>query len=305
MPRYADPDPDLPVIVTSIEARSAGLTRDQVRQRVRSGRWTALAHGVYRRESAAAREQLDEFAAARVDHAHRAIAAALAHPGCVVAFRSAALVHGLPLARGVPIEVDLIARPRAHVGRRPGLVVHRAELPNGAVVHHRVPVTSVARTWFDVARTRPLADALAVGDAALRAGSMSRNDVLQVMAEATARRGVRRARSAVAHLDEVRESVAESASWAYFVTHRLPLPRAQIEVRSRVGAFLARVDFWWEHARLVGECDGRLKYESADDLYREKRREDALRAEGMGVVRWSWTDLRDPRLAARLRRLLT
>jgi hypothetical protein len=42
--------------------------------------------------------------------------------------------------------------------------------------------------------------------------------------------------------------------------------------------------------------------DAADVLYREKLREDALRAEDLAVVRWGWPDLDDFRpTAARLR----
>lgn len=106
----------------------------------------------------------------------------------------------------------------------------------------------------------------------------------------------------------MRETPLESASFAYFVDHRVPLPRMQVVVTERDGEFVARVDFLWDADRLVGEADGRLKYQSADDLYREKRREkrreDALRALGYRVVRWGAADLRTADLARRLRVLL-
>ena len=54
----------------------------------------------------------------------------------------------------------------------------------------------------------------------------------------------------------------------------------------------------------MGEADGRLKYRSADDLYREKRREDALRTLGYRVVRWGAADVRTPDLARHVRALL-
>jgi len=98
--------------------------------------------------------------------------------------------------------------------------------------------------------------------------------------------------------------VLESGSWAYFVEHRLPLPRMQVEIRAARGMLIGRVDFWWEFADLIGECDGRLKYASAEALYREKAREDALREHGHRFMRWGWRDLSDACLADRLRRAL-
>ncbi|MGY1639850.1 hypothetical protein ACI782_01795 [Geodermatophilus sp. SYSU D00703] len=50
---------------------------------------------------------------------------------------------------------------------------------------------------------------------------------------------------------------------------------------------------------MLGEFDGRVEYGRAlkpgqdpgEAVFEEKRREDALRDEGWGVVRWTWADL--------------
>ena len=60
-------------------------------------------------------------------------------------------------------------------------------------------------------------------------------------------------------------------------------------------------DFGWPAARTVGEFDGRVKYgrlvrpgqDPGDVVYAEKLREDRLRAQGLAVVRWTWSDLDD------------
>jgi hypothetical protein len=57
----------------------------------------------------------------------------------------------------------------------------------------------------------------------------------------------------------------------------------------------------WPKQRTVGEFDGLVKYgrtlrpdqDIAEVLVEEKRREDALRDEDLGVVRWIWEDLSD------------
>jgi hypothetical protein len=95
----------------------------------------------------------------------------------------------------------------------------------------------------------------------------------------------------------------------------LPLADLQVEVRRHDGALLGRCDFGWRSDRLLGEFDGRVKYgrllrpgqNAGDVLFEEKRREDALRDEGWGMVRWVWGDLDDRatfagRLRERLRR---
>ena len=262
-----------------------------------------MSRGIYRTRPADL--SLEDWDAGRREHAARAVAEVTSRSGAFLGFASAAVVHDLPLWRPPGESVALIAGPGGHNGRRDGVVVHRMELDRRDLCHVPVPMTSVVRTWFDVARTGQLADGLVLGDAALRAGVMSEADVQRLLASALARRGIQAAREAARHLDAARETPLESASWAYFVRHRLPLPSMQVEIRAADGRFIARVDFLWDDAALVGECDGRLKYATADDLYREKRREDEIRAEGFGVTRWGMADLRSDELAARLRRILT
>lgn len=284
------------------QALAAGLTPDQVRHRLRSRRWTRVSRGRYRTRPVD--ETSDHWEVQRRDHAARAIAEVTAWPGSLVGFGSAAVLHELPLWRPPTAEVMLIAGPGGHNGRRPGVIVHRLELDHRDVCVSPVPITSVARTWFDVTRSGRLSDGLVLGDAAMRAGLMGPEDVDRLLGSAWARRGVRVAREAAEHLDPLRETPLESASWAYFVRHRLPLPSMQIEIHARDGRFVARVDFLWDKARLVGEADGRLKYADADALYAEKRREDDIRAEGYRVIRWGAVDLRTDALATHLRRVL-
>lgn len=45
-------------------------------------------------------------------------------------------------------------------------------------------------------------------------------------------------------------------------------------------------DFLWPEHRLVGECDGAMKYTERRDLVEEKVREDAVRETGHRVSRW-------------------
>lgn len=305
MPRYADPDPPLPDVVTAAEAYGAGLTRDQVRQRVRSGRWRTLARGVYDRIGADGRTGPELYSVEREEHLRRATAAALAFPGAAVALHSAAVMHGLPLWRPVPIDVAVNVPWGKWNGTLPGVVIHRMTMGDGDLVEGRVPVTSVERTCADVARLLSLSDGLAVADAALRLGIADPAALANVVGRSIDRRGIAQARIVMGHADPRRESPAESASWAYFLRHRVPLPRMQVELRTSSGALIARVDFLWDQARLVGECDGRMKYATAEDVYREKRREDEIRQDGYGVVRWGPADLRDAELAHRLLRFLT
>ena len=76
---------------------------------------------------------------------------------------------------------------------------------------------------------------------------------------------------------------------------RIPPPVLQHDV-PELGV---RTDLYWEEFRTVGEFDGKAKYgrglrpgqDPGEAVYREKRREDALRDLGLQVVRWTWDRL--------------
>lgn len=290
MPRLASPDPDgLPTVVTRTQALAAGLTPDQIRQRVRSGRWSTLAPGVYERCSVLA--SIDRFAAERERHRTQAYAAAMRHPGAVVGLESAAVLHGLPLVQSLPARPTLISS----IGERRGDTqahVYRRILRDEDVVELEpgLWVTTPLRTWLDVSRRGKLSDSLAVGDGALRAEAFTLDAALRAASIAQGRH-CRLIRRASRLIDGRRETALESLSFARFLEWDVPLPEIQREIFDADGLLIGRVDFWWKHARVIGEADGRLKYQDGEALYAEKRREDALRALGFTVIRWGWQDL--------------
>lgn len=54
-------------------------------------------------------------------------------------------------------------------------------------------------------------------------------------------------------------------------------------------------DFLWRRHKLIGEADGWDKYQvggQPESKFREEKlREDALRAAGFTIVRWTWADV--------------
>jgi hypothetical protein len=176
--------------------------------------------------------------------------------------------------------------------RRSAVVSHQSAavllgLPLWDVPLDRVHVTRRPRAWNDTGRV------LCCHVARLRDDEVIELDGLQLTGP------VRTA------LDLARSSRVIFHRW------KLPPSALQFEVRSADGALIGRTDFAWEEHRLVGEFDGRLKYgrllqpgqHAGDAVFREKQREDAIRDEGWGVIRWTWPDLHRPdRFAARVRR---
>lgn len=304
-PVPADPSL-LPRIVTRHEALEAGFTRDEIRQRVRGGQWRALAAGTYARSDAQAE---DDFARTRHAHVDACVAAVRCHAETTIGFASAALAWGLPLVTGVPLLGQVLVPSGGWTGIRHGIRYRAASCPLEQIVSvdpnrsgSAVQVTSPARTVADIGRTMARADSLAVGDAALRLGLATRQDVQDILDGMHRVRGCRTAREIVDFWDPRRETALESWSAHRFWEWGLPSPAPQVSFFDDEG-FIGRVDFFWEDFGIIGEADGSLKYSGADVLYAEKRREDRLRRQVRGVIRWGWADLRTPAAEALRRRL--
>lgn len=217
----------------------------------------------------------------------------------VVSHVSAAVAHGLPVW-GVPLDRVHVSRDEPTGGRITG-VIHRHTAPLSPAEITEVggmPVTCVARTVIDLARTVPFEQAVVVADAALRFRMVDPVTLDAALRRATGWPGSPRARRVVAFADGRSGSVGESRSRVALRACGLPVPTPQWKVTAG-GRVLAEVDFGWPELRTVGEFDGRVKYgrglrsgqSAGDAVFAEKVREDAIRSTGLGVVRWIWADL--------------
>lgn len=299
------PDPQLPSVITFATALGAGMTRQQVRRRVDSGRWRRLHRGVYCRTA--------EWEAADSRARHLVCAAAaqlISPPAWRLSHATAAVCFGLPMPfRPPPVWQT---RPRGGPtryldGRRllvaPVPAEHGARLEIGRV-------TSLARTVADCLRHLSTEDAVAIGDAALRASPTLRPVVAEVLAHCACWPYAERGQSRLLLLDGRRESPLESLSAVEMHRGGVPAPEAQALLYDDRG-LVGRSDFWWPDRAVVGEVDGLVKYDvvaSLDGaraaLLAEKAREQRLWRMGAHVVRWGLKDLRSPGFAAWLNREL-
>jgi hypothetical protein len=275
---------------------AAGYTDDEIRRMLRDGGLARVRRGAY------VAGAVPEDIVARHVLLVRAALAQLS-PDAVVSHVSAAAVFGLPVW-GLPLDRVHITRDRPRTGARRGSRVHTHSTPLGAdevVLRDGVPVTSPARTVLDVARAVPFEQAVVVADAALNQRLVDRAALQRALDMPRRWPGLPAARRVLAFADARAVGPGESRSRVAILRTGLPAPVLQWEVRRRDGRFVGEVDFGWPRMRTVGEFDGRIKYgllvppgqEPADVLYKEKLREDALRAEGLAVVRWGWRDLSD------------
>lgn len=294
-----------PVIPAPVALRADlladGLTPDELRRRRRRGELASVRRGAYvtgddpRLTEAVAVHRL------RVEAAVRQLG-----PAAVVSHVSAAVLLGLS-CWGLPLDRVHVTRNRRSGARTgPDLVVHAAALdPDEILTLGGVTLTAPARTVVDIGRRIGFERAVAVADAALHRPRRDRPPLVTSAELATQLvRGARRpglpaARRVVAFADGRSESVGESRSRVAIHRAGLPPPVLQWEVFAPDGVLLGRVDLAWPRSRTVGEFDGRIKYgrllrpgqAPGDAVYAEKRREDALRAMGLTVVRWGWQDL--------------
>lgn len=288
-PGSASPEPpSLPVVLLARDHEHATVVAH-----VRHGTWRRVTRGAYVPEPTAASVR----ALATMVAVHERLTAPhwFSH-------ESAALAWGLPTWRTPQVtHVRQGSRPSSR--RDPRILRHGGPVdPRLLTTVRGLPVTGLALTLVDCARTLPALEALVVADAALRAG-VDPGDALGMLGELRGHAGVARARDVIELADEGAESVGETATRFVLLSEGLPRPQTQIPVVTRLGTFWG--DLGWEEWRLLVEYDGRAKYRSTEDLVREKRRQDALAEIGWRFVRVVKEDLCAPaRLGARVRRLL-
>lgn len=251
------------------------------------GELTGLGHGVY---------APSELAIGMRDPAWelvlRSVSALItAAPGSVASHYTAAQLHGLDLL-GPPPRLLAVTRPPgggSRSGKR-GLHVHVARLPPSHVsCRLTVPVTTVARTVIDMARSSDFDAGVVVTDSALHLRLTSKKELSQVLAECDHIAGTRRAADVIEFADSRSESVLESIGRVVFKECGLPPPDLQVEIADE--EFVARVDFLWPMYRTIAEVDGAMKYDDRSRAMAQLRRDARLRAAGYEVVHFNWQEI--------------
>jgi predicted transcriptional regulator of viral defense system len=278
-------------VTTAARLRAAGLSAGQIQRLTNRGALRSLRTGVYAPAALADSVAGDQAAAHLIQVA---AAIAVSHSRVVGSHRSAAVVHGLSLiGPPLPGRVELTRAPgdQGSRSRRPGILLHVAALPAGHITRCRaVPVTSVARTAVDLARTLPFAEGVAVADSALRNRQITPEELADVLAQCPRWPGSQRARRVVAFADPRAESALESISRAAFHVLGLPAPELQAWI-GHDGEVIGRADFLWREHRTIAEADGALKYSRPARAIAQLDRDARLRAAGYQVVHFTWPEI--------------
>jgi very-short-patch-repair endonuclease len=156
----------------------------------------------------------------------------------------------------------------------------------------KLRATALERTVVDCCMLLDYRQALILADQALRVGADF--GLMNAMADnLSGHSGVKNLRHALARADASAESAGETLTRELLARLKLPMPEAQVEVRSRLGGH--RLDFAWRDKKVALEFDGKVKYfdyaPTAEVLFHERRREKALTEDGWLFVRVEWKDL--------------
>jgi len=199
----------------------------------------------------------------------------------IVAGLAASALHGANwVDADIPIElIAPSARPQ------PGLVVRNESLAADEITNvARLPVTTPARTAYDLGRYLPRGQAVARLDALMRATPFSVEDVLLLAKRHPGARGLRRLRVALPHVDGGAASPKETWLRLLLVDAGLPVPTTQIPLLDgyRPIAFL---DMGWEEFKVAAEYDGDQHRSDRRQYVRDIRRQELFGDRDWIVVR--------------------
>jgi len=260
--------------VTLPQLRAAGLSRQEVRGRVEAG-WLIERHHHVFAVGHRPRTQRSRWMAGVLTFGERA---ALSHLAAGALYE---MVRG-----SVPTEV--LVPSRSGRVRRDGILVHRAPFPDHHVtVHDGIPVTTLLRTHLDLATILGYWELRrAFEEAQVRHGF----DPAPLTAEVLTRRGFRGSALLWGILDGAVDasrvrSILELRFLQLCADRGLPAPL----VNERIGRWT--VDFLWPAAELVVETDGERYHRTAAKRRRDAKKDEAMRALGLDVVRLTWRDV--------------
>ena len=154
-----------------------------------------------------------------------------------------------------------------------------------------MPVTSVARTVVDLARSSSFRSGVAVADSALHDKKTTDSELRAVVAGCSRWPGIGRARRVVEFSDARSESPFESIARVAFRDGGLPPPELQVWVGGDSLGVIGRADFLWREHRTIAEADGAVKYADPDRARKQLRRDADLREAGFEVVHFTWHEL--------------
>lgn len=280
-------------VLSAAEAAKAGLSRHAVQWALHTELLYPVRRGVYTTTTRWMR------ASPEVRHALEILGHQRINPQLIACETSAAIALALPTPSGPPAQPQLTVARTADQSKRgaPGGRGHRGgrlgrrsllSAPEVLTLPSGIRATSPIRTVHDCARVWERPWGLAIADSALMKCGVEPGELLTAVRARGQVPGCQRALWVAEHARPKVESPLESLARGVVVLAGLPEPTPQVWIRTRDGSY--RVDLL--SGNVVIEADGQTKYSGPNDVWREKRREDALRDSGFEVVRFAFADYR-------------
>jgi very-short-patch-repair endonuclease len=211
---------------------------------------------------------------------------------------TAARRHGM-LRAGADANKVEVTMPRRRRRRLEGVRIHRVQdLRDDEVTQmHGIPVTTPARTLLDIAEESPLREVEQAYAAGLRMQLVTPDDMREMVNRHPNHRGAPMWRRILAHRDGPAFTRSEAEEKLLALTRSASLPRPELNVN----VLGHEVDFLWRNARVVAEVDGYAFHATSRSFALDRRRDAELTAAGYRVMRFTWADLEEDRLATIVR----
>jgi hypothetical protein len=280
-------------VVARRQLAQIGLDDDAICHRIAGGRLHRLHPGVY---------AVGHLALPREGGWMAAVLAA--GDGAVLSHASAAALWGLmPPARLPEVTVPRSSRSTPRLRRHCSFLA-----PDEVAMQKAIPVTSVARTLFDMAvQTRPWEFERLVREAEfLKLPQVP--SLGELYARHPRRRGARLVRRTLEGLSELRDGTTRSSLEDRFLrfVRRAGLPLPETNILLRFGEVAYEADCLWRDAGVIVELDGHRAHGTRAAFEKDRERDRRMQVAGWQVIRVTWRQLQTPvPLIQDLRQLLS
>lgn len=259
-------------------ARTVGFTDEQIKHRLRTGRWVAIT------------PEAIVIAGSPATFEQRALLATLASPGAVVSHLPAARLWRM---RVPSTEQMVVTIPRGGNHRVDGVrVCESTDLRRRDIRRvEGIAVTSRERTMCDLGRALRERELRTVFNDQFHRQLVTLEGVYEVFYRYArrGRRGVTRVRAVLERHGPgfaVPESELEQRTVDLFAAHGLHQPEPQVSL-AFWDALAGRVDFAYVEERIIIEVDGRL-FHGPEVFESDRERDNAAGLAGWRVLRFTW-----------------
>ncbi|HEX5145161.1 MAG TPA: DUF559 domain-containing protein [Mycobacterium sp.] len=200
----------------------------------------------------------------------------------IIAGTVASALHGADWV-GTAEPIELLVGERR---RQSGLVVRMDRVADDEVTTvGELPVTTPARTAFDLGRYQERSTALARLDALMRAAPFRADEVHTLAERYGAVRGVRQLRELLRLVNGGAASPKESWLRLLLIDNGFPTPDTQIPVCDDASDPFAYLDMGWRGTMLAVEYDGEQHRTDRTEYVRDQKRQPRISRQGWEVIR--------------------